>query len=60
MDSPWPILRRLTDLGDKKAKKVLQQEIKKRLESNYDPVTEYLIDEEYCQFLDHNQISSIA
>ncbi|KKN25759.1 hypothetical protein LCGC14_0881440 [marine sediment metagenome] len=47
----FPLLKKLTELGDPLAKRVFKEEIAKRLESGYWPVMEYLIEEKYTEYL---------
>ncbi len=48
----FPLLKRLTEVGDPIAKKVFKEEIAGRLASSYLPVIEYLIEEQYTNHLD--------
>ena len=43
----FPLLKKLTEIGDPKAQKVFKEEILKRLESGYPPVIHYLIKEKF-------------
>lgn len=47
----FPLLKKLTDLGDTFAKIKLQEEIIKRLESGYFSVIEFLINKNYLKYL---------
>jgi len=47
----FPLLKRLTEVGDPVAKKVFRKEIAKRLESGYPSVVTYLSEEGYLKFL---------
>ncbi len=52
----FPLLKKLTEVGDQNAKAVFKEEIAKRLESGYSPVIEYLINECYIDFLDKEEL----
>ena len=52
----FPLLRELTKAGDKKAEKVFKKEIFRRLESNYPPVTEFLIRGWYLKSFDEEEL----
>ncbi|MBA7605246.1 hypothetical protein ES703_12376 [subsurface metagenome] len=43
----FPLLKKLTEIGDPKAQKVFKEEILKRLESDFPPVIHYLIKEKF-------------
>jgi hypothetical protein len=47
----FPLLLRLTDAGDLKAKSVIKKEILKRFEKNYFPVIFYLLVEDYPKYV---------
>ena len=47
----FPLLKKLSDVGDPVAKKVFQEEIAKRFESGYLPVVSYLLIEHYLEYL---------
>jgi len=53
----FPLLKNLVEAGDTKAIKVFKEEIGKRLNSNYAPVKEFLINENYLDFLNSNELS---
>lgn len=53
----FPLLKRLTELGDSAAKRVFKEEIAKRLERGIIPVIEYLLEEGYLEYLDNAEIS---
>lgn len=56
----FPLLNKLTEIGDSKAKIVLKEEIAKRLSSGNENVAEYLINEGYVNHLTHEeQITAI-
>jgi hypothetical protein len=47
----FPLLKKLTEVGDVKAKRIFKEEIAKRLHTGYPTVVVYLIREGYTQFL---------
>jgi hypothetical protein len=47
----FPLLKKLTEVGDLLAKKVFKEEIVKRFESGYVPVIKYLLNEGYLDYL---------
>jgi hypothetical protein len=51
----FPLLKRLTEIGDQTAKVRFREEIAKRLESGYLPVIRYLINERYIEHLDKKE-----
>lgn len=51
----FPLLKKLTKVGDPKAKRIFREEIAKRLESGYWPVIDYLIEEKYTSFLSREE-----
>lgn len=51
----FPLLKKLTEVGDSLAKRVFKEEIAKRLESGYWPVIEYLIEERYTDYLSREE-----
>ncbi len=55
----FPLLKKLTEVGNKKAKVVFKNEIIKRLKSGYRPTITYLINENYHNFLDDIDIMEI-
>lgn len=55
----FPILKRLTELADPKAKRVFKEEIAKRINSNYAPVIRYLLIENYLENFDDEELKSI-
>ena len=46
----FPLLKRLTEVGDLKALSVFKEEVRKRFESLYPPVQQYLISEGYLEY----------
>ncbi|TKJ18690.1 MAG: hypothetical protein CEE43_17405 [Promethearchaeota archaeon Loki_b32] len=55
----FPLLRKLSDVGDPIAQKVFQEEIIKRLESNYRPVIKFLVLGRYLNYFDESQIKEL-
>jgi len=55
----FPLLRELTEAGDPIAKKVFKKEIKKRIESSYPNVIEFLIIGGFIDFINEGQIDQI-
>lgn len=55
----FPLLKKLADVGDPKAKKVFKEEIAKRILDQYLPVTIYLLKERYLDYLDDSEIEYI-
>lgn len=51
----FPLLKKLTDVGDPIAKKTFKEEIAKRVESGYLPVIEYLIEEGFTDYLSREE-----
>lgn len=56
----FPLLKKLTEVGDPRAKIIFEEEIAKRFESGYPPVTEYLIMEGYLQYLPEEFVQDIS
>lgn len=52
----FPLLKRLTELGDSLAKKVFKDEIAKRLNSGLKAVQQFLIDENYLKYFNREEI----
>ncbi|MHA1275299.1 MAG: hypothetical protein ACTSQS_17990, partial [Promethearchaeota archaeon] len=52
----FPLLKKLTEAGDPLAKRVFREEIVKRLERSYMPVIEYLMQEGFLNYLNHEEI----
>ncbi|MGQ4874853.1 MAG: leucine-rich repeat domain-containing protein [Promethearchaeia archaeon] len=52
----FPLLRRLTEVGDLQAKRVFKKEIAKRLERGYMPVIKYLMQEGFFNYLNHEEL----
>ncbi len=55
MDLAFPLLRRLTEIGDTVAKKVFKEEIVKRFLSGHPSVMKYLFEELYLGYLDEGE-----
>lgn len=51
----FPLLKKLTEVGDPLAKRVFREEIAKRLERGYWPVIEFLIEGEYTDYLSREE-----
>lgn len=56
----FPLLRRLTDVGDPLARRVLKEEVAKRYLSNYEPVKEFLSETGYLDYLNIEELESIG
>lgn len=52
----FPLLKRLTEVGDSLAKRKFKEEIAKRLESGYPPVIRYLDEEGYLNYLSAEEL----
>ncbi len=52
----FPLLKKLTEVGDLNAEKVFKEEIAKRLESSHPNVIDYLIQEGYTQYLKNEEL----
>ena len=55
----FPLLKRLTEVGDRLAKRVFKEEIAKRFSSNYPPTKEYLLNEGYLDYLNHEELNTM-
>lgn len=55
----FPLLKTLVEAGDIKAKKVFKEEIAKRMISGYPNVLNYLINENYLEFLDKEELDFV-
>jgi len=55
-DLAFPLLKKLTDVGDPLAKKVFKEEIAKRLSSGYYNVIEYLFEQDYIKYLGNKEL----
>ncbi|MFX1426312.1 MAG: hypothetical protein ACFFBE_07655 [Promethearchaeota archaeon] len=56
----FPLLKKLSEVGDSLAKKVFKEEIIKRLESGYFPVVEFLMADNYIDFLELEDFLNIV
>ncbi len=52
----FPLLKKLTDIGDPLAKKVFKEEIAKRIESGFKPTITFLVEEGYLDYLSTDYI----
>jgi hypothetical protein len=55
----FPLLKRLSDVGDGIALSIFKEEIAKRIESGYLPTIRYLWNEGYVKYLNQEEFSSI-
>jgi Leucine-rich repeat (LRR) protein len=55
----FPLLKKLVEVGDPVAKKVFKNEIAKRFAEGNETVRNYLIDEDYMEFLERDELWSI-
>ena len=55
----FPLLRELVKVGDICAKKVFKEEVAKRLQSGYPSVVLYLIEEEYLNILNQEELDEV-
>ncbi len=55
-DLAFPLLKKLVEVGDLKAKQVFKEEICKRLESGSKAIIDFLNEEGYLAYLDHEEI----
>jgi Leucine-rich repeat (LRR) protein len=60
MKLAFPLLKKLSDVGDPTAKKVLKEEIAKRLQENAPSVRQYLIEEGYVNSLSGDELNAIG
>ncbi|MBD3341936.1 MAG: hypothetical protein GF353_22735, partial [Candidatus Lokiarchaeota archaeon] len=58
-DLSFPLLKKLSDLGDKSALKVFKEEIAKRFLSGFKPIIKFLILEKYYTYLSREEIKFI-
>jgi len=54
----FPLLKRLTEVGDPIAKRVFKEEIAKKLESGYWPVIKFLMEENYKDYVSREEFLS--
>lgn len=52
----FPLLKKLTEVGDPQAKKVFKDEIAKRFSSGYLPVMKYLVNGDYLNYLNTEEV----
>ncbi len=55
----FPLLKKLTEVGDPQAKKAFKDEIAKRFLSGYIPVAIYLMDEGYLEYLNDEEFDTL-
>ncbi len=55
----FPLLKKLTDVGDQIAKRVFKEEIAKRMESGHKSVVTYLISENYLNYLNDEELEIV-
>ena len=55
----FPLLKKLTDLGDQVAKKVFKEEIARSIESGFKPVATFLTEEGYLDYLSDDYVEFI-
>jgi len=55
----FPLLKRLTDVGDSIAKKAFKEEIARRLQEKSPSVRKYLIEQSYVDYLNEDELSAI-
>ncbi len=55
----FPLLKELVKAGDQKAQRIFSEEIAKRIEKNYFPVIQYLINEGFLDYLNNSQFLSL-
>lgn len=55
----FPLLKKLTDVGDPLAKKVFKEEIAKRIDSRFNPTITFLVEEGYLDYLSSDYLEDI-
>ncbi|MHA1146657.1 MAG: leucine-rich repeat domain-containing protein [Promethearchaeota archaeon] len=55
----FPLLKRLAEIGDPKARRAFKDEVARRLESDFIPVILFIIEEEYLKYFTKNELISI-
>ncbi len=55
----FPLLKKLSEAGDSKAKAFFKDEIAKRFSSHYEPTVYYLFREKYLDFLEDNEFQAL-
>ncbi|MFW9877286.1 MAG: hypothetical protein ACFFG0_29700, partial [Candidatus Thorarchaeota archaeon] len=58
-DIAFPLLKRLTEVGDPLAKKVFKEEIAKRYKSGFSSVVKYLEEEGYLKYLSKEELETL-
>ena len=56
----FPLLKKLTEAGDPKAKRVFKDEIALRLEENNRTVTQYLVEEDYLKYFTFEELDLLS
>ncbi len=56
----FPLLKKLTDVGDPLAKKVFKEEIAKRIDSRFNPTITFLVEEGYLDYLSSDYLEDIV
>lgn len=56
----FPLLKRLTGIGDPIAKKVFREEVIKRFVSGYEPVKQFLLEEGYLDLFSEEELESLG
>ena len=55
----FPLLKKLTEVGDDLARKVFKEEIALRIADGYRPVINYLLDQGYLDFLNNEEVQTL-
>ena len=55
----FPLLKKLTEVGDQKAKRVFKNEVARRFASGHRNTILYLIKEDYLQFLNPDELKDL-
>ncbi len=56
----FPLLKRLTEVGDHAARRIFKEEIGKRFSSNYGSVVEFLLEGDYLFYLDKGELEVLS
>ncbi|MFX1236700.1 MAG: Rab family GTPase [Promethearchaeota archaeon] len=56
----FPLLKKLTEAGDPKAKRVFKDEIALRLEENNRTVTQFLVEEDYLKYFTPEELDTLS
>jgi hypothetical protein len=56
----FPLLKRLTEVGDSKAQRVFKNEVAERFASKHEPVSLFLITEGYLNFFNDEELLTLA